>query len=245
MKRKDRQHGDSPAHAGDDALPYRKPSKSQLKRDMTALQELGEELLRLQPSKLKALPLPPALFDAIELAQRITAREGLRRQRQYIGRLMREVDAQPIRDALSVDGARHRVEVAHMHTAEHWRDRLLAEPKALAEFLAEYPGAASDGGDAAGAGGNAAGESGWKARIESARLEKTRNQPGRAYRELYRQLYRVLDAGAADAGIPGTAAAANTAGAAGAARTSSPARGAIRTGDVIQDDETGRNDDDQ
>ncbi len=99
--------------------------------------------------------------------------------------------------------------------------------------------------DAAGAGGNAAGESGWKARIESARLEKTRNQPGRAYRELYRQLYRVLDAGAADAGIPGTAAAANTAGAAGAARTSSPARGAIRTGDVIQDDETGRNDDDQ
>lgn len=185
MKHKDRPHGEAPAHGADAPSPYRKPSKSQLKRDMTALQELGEALLRLQPYELKRLPLPPDLVDAIELAQRITSREGLRRQRQYIGRLMRDVDAQPIRDALSVDGTRHRGEVARMHTAEHWRDRLLASPDALAQLLTEHPGAADSGTE---------GPDGWKARIEAARLEKSRDQPGRGYRDLYRQLYRLLEA---------------------------------------------------
>ncbi len=205
MKHKDRPHGEAPAHDADAPSPYRKPSKSQLKRDMTALQELGEALLRLQPSKLKRLPLPPDLVDAIELAQRITSREGLRRQRQYIGRLMRDVDAQPIRDALSVDGTRHRSEVARMHTAEHWRDRMLAAPDALAQFLAEHPGAA--GHTASGPGTTEAGTSGtgtlgtgtdapvdWTALIEAARQEKSRDQPGRSYRDLYRLLYRVLEA---------------------------------------------------
>lgn len=200
MKHKDRPHGEAPAHDADAPSPYRKPSKSQLKRDMTALQELGEALLRLQPSKLKRLPLPPDLVDAIELAQRITSREGLRRQRQYIGRLMRDVDAQPIRDALSVDGTRHRSEVARMHTAEHWRDRMLAAPDALAQFLAEHPGAAVSG--ATGPGTTGSGTSGtgtdapvdWTALIEAARQEKSRDQPGRSYRDLYRLLYRVLEA---------------------------------------------------
>jgi len=189
VKHKVPPHGEAPAHDADAPPAYRKPSKSQLKRDMTALQELGEELLRLQPYKLKRLPLPPDLVDAIELAQRITSREGLRRQRQYIGRLMRDVDAQPIRDALSVDGTRHRGEVARMHTAEHWRDRLLASPDALAQFLTEHPGAAGTG---------AEGPDGWKERIEAARLEKSRDQPGRGYRDLYRHLYRLLEAEAAE-----------------------------------------------
>lgn len=199
MRHKDRPHDEAPASDADAPSPYRKPSKSQLKRDMTALQELGEELLRLQPSRLKRLPLPPDLVDAIELAQRITSREGLRRQRQYIGRLMRDVDAQPIRDALSVDGTRHRSEVARMHTAEHWRDRLLAEPDALAQFLAEHPVAADTAVD---------GPDGWKERIEAARLEKTRDQPGRGYRDLYRHLYRLLESeSSADAEASGDAAA--------------------------------------
>ena len=195
MKHKDRPHGEAPAHDADAPSPYRKPSKSQLKRDMTALQELGEALLRLQPSKLKRLPLPPDLVDAIELAQRITSREGLRRQRQYIGRLMRDVDAQPIRDALSVDGTRHRSEVARMHTAEHWRDRMLAAPDALAQFLAEHPGATghgTSGADTSGTGTDAPVD--WTALIEAARQEKSRDQPGRSYRDLYRLLYRVLEA---------------------------------------------------
>jgi len=127
------------------AQAHERPSKSQRKRDMTALQALGEELLALQPSKLLALPLPPALADAIELARRITSHEGLRRQRQYIGRLMRDVDPAPIRAALDRDGAGHRAEVAAMHAAERWRERLLADPRVLAEFLERFPEPAPPG----------------------------------------------------------------------------------------------------
>ena len=183
MKRRDRLNaaglteevGSTPeAHAED------RPSKSQRKRDSHALQDLGERLLALQPARLKALPLPPRLLDAIELALRITSREGLRRQRQYIGRLMREIDAAPILKALDDDGTLHRAEVATMHAAEGWRIRLLETPDALAEFLALYPQAAdADGMTLA-------------ALIEAARTELARGAAGRRFRELYRHLRDTL-----------------------------------------------------
>ena len=158
----------------------RRPSKSQLKREMTELQDLGERLLKLQPSKLRALPIPPELLEAVELAQRINSREGLRRQRQFIGRLMRAVDAQPLRAALDGDGAQHRAEVALMHAAEHWRERLLTESDALSMLRQRY--------EAAGA----LPESEWSLAIEQARAEKARGQPGRHFRELYRMLREAL-----------------------------------------------------
>ena len=144
---------------------------------MTALQDLGEQLLRLTPAKLRKLPIPQELIDAVELAQRISnSREGLRRQRQFIGRLMREIDAAPLRDALSEDGARHRGEVATMHAAEHWRTRLLEEPAALAEFVALHPGLAGD----------------LPRLIEQVHAERGKAQPGRRYRELFRLLRDAL-----------------------------------------------------
>lgn len=144
---------------------------------MTALQDLGEELLRLTPAKLRKLPIPQELIEAVELAQRIAnSREGLRRQRQFIGKLMREIDAAPLRDALSADGARHRGEVATMHAAEHWRTRLLEEPAALAEFVALNPALA----DAL------------PRLIEQVHAERAKAQPGRRYRELYRLLRDTL-----------------------------------------------------
>lgn len=182
MKRRDRQQlqdpqPDAAAHEEDFAG---RPSKSQRKRDMHALQDLGERLLALQPHKLRALPIPPALLDAIELARRITSREGLRRQRQYIGRLMREIDSAPIIAALDDDGSRHRAEVAVMHAAERWRDRLLADPATVGEFLRQHPQPP----DAAGPG--------LSAMVDEARAELARGEPGRRYRELYRHLRDTL-----------------------------------------------------
>lgn len=163
-------------HGGEHA----RPSKSQLKREMTALQELGERLLTLAPARLRSLPIPQELVEAVELAQRIRgSREGLRRQRQYIGRLMREIDARPLRDALSVDGAAHRAEVAAMHAAEHWRERLLADPQALDELVERNP-ACAELADAI-------------ARlVDDARAELACAQPGRRHRELFRTLRDAL-----------------------------------------------------
>ena len=81
-----------------------RPSKTRLKRQMHELQRLGEQLVVLPSSQLARIDLPEALREQIELARRITAREGLRRQLQYVGRLMREVDADAIRAALAAVG---------------------------------------------------------------------------------------------------------------------------------------------
>jgi len=140
---------------------------------MNALQDLGERLLEMPLAKLRTLPIPDQLIEAVELAQRIrNSREGLRRQRQYIGRLMRDIDAEPLRDALSADGAHHRREVATMHAAEHWRERLLADPKALAEFIEQFPHA----------------DPGLAKLIDETRADLGKTPPGRHYRELFRQL---------------------------------------------------------
>ena len=183
VKRRDRQQLLDAQDAGQSASGepgQERPSKSQLKREMHALQDLGEELLAMQPAKLRALPLPPQLLEAIELAKRINSREGLRRQRQYIGKLMRVIDPAPILAALDVDGSRHRAEVAVMHAAERWRDRLLNEPALVSEFLEQHPSADGMPSDQL------------PALIDGARTELARGEPGRRYRELYRQLRDIL-----------------------------------------------------
>lgn len=174
-----RQHRDQPEEPQEPSARYDRPSKSQLKREMTALQELGEQLLKLPLSKLRDMPIPEKLFDAIELAQRIRDREGLRRQRQYIGRLMRDVDPAPLRDALSVDGAAHRAEVAAMHSAERWRERLLADNAALAEFCSGYPQGPRE-------------LEKLEKLVAGARAEASSPQHGRSYRQLYRLLRDII-----------------------------------------------------
>lgn len=166
------------------------PSKSQRKRDMHALQALGEELVALQPARLRSLHLPESLLDAIEQAQRISSREGRRRQLQLIGKLMRQVDAEPIRDALAVDGNRHRQEVALMHSAEHWREQLLAEAEALTRFRQRHPAAAQ--------------AADWPALVAGAQAEHAAGQPSRRYRELYRALHAALVSEASPPASPST-----------------------------------------
>jgi len=126
----------------DDDSEFSGPSKSQLKREAQALQDLGTELVELRAEQLKRLDLPEDLRDAVELARRINQRGGRKRQLQYIGKLMRGIDAEPIRAALDALRRPAREDTARQHRLENWRDRLLAEGDAALEALLEdYPNA--------------------------------------------------------------------------------------------------------
>ena len=117
-----------------------RPIKSERKRRSDDLQALGEALIELSDSELDALPLPEQLRDAVVLARRITAHGGLYRQKQYIGKLMRKIDAEPIREALNARRDRERIEALRFHRIEQWRDRLLSEgTEAVGQLEAEFP----------------------------------------------------------------------------------------------------------
>lgn len=114
-------------------------SKSARKREATALQDLGVELAALPPAELAALELPDALLQALGELNRLTAHGAQLRQRQYIGKLMRRIDATPLRDKLDERKRRHDLEVRQFHRVEQWRARLLSEPGAVEELLREFP----------------------------------------------------------------------------------------------------------
>ena len=147
------------------------PSKSRRKKDMHALQDLGELLVGLEPSRLKALDLPERLADAIAQARLITKHEGRRRQLQFVGRLMRDVDPEPIRAALERMQTLPRAERAQFAAAERWRDRLLADEPAVAEFIAAYPAADPDK---------------LTALVREARSERANGGPPHKFRALFR-----------------------------------------------------------
>jgi len=116
------------------------PSKSLRKRQSHDLQLLGEELITLPQDELDGLPLPEVLRDAVMLARRITAHGGLYRQKQFIGKLMRKIDAEPIRLALEARRERDRTAVRQFQVIERWRSRLIDDGTALTEFMQNYPG---------------------------------------------------------------------------------------------------------
>ena len=119
-----------------------KPSKNARKREQQALQELGEHLIPLKPEELDAIGLNEDLLAAVHAAARIKSREALRRQKQLIGKLMRQADADLIRTRLEELGARDRAEKQMFARAEKWRDRLLNDgAEALAGFESATAGA--------------------------------------------------------------------------------------------------------
>lgn len=148
-------------------------SKTQRKQEMTALQDLGEALLRVGPARRAELTLPERLHEALDAAQRITQREARRRQLQFIGRLMREVDAAPIRARLAQWADAPNAAKARLHALERWRERLLAEAGALDVLCAEQP---------------AADRTRLAELLASVHAERAHAQPPRAYRELFRAL---------------------------------------------------------
>lgn len=156
-----------------------RPSKSERKRQSQDLQALGEALIELPESDLKALDLPEKLHDAVLLARRITAHGGLYRQKQYIGKLMRSIDAAPIRAALDARQARQRATALQFKRLESWRARLLEEGDTAVEaFVADYP--AVDG-------------EAVQRLIREARAEREQGRPPKAFRELLRFLRTVQE----------------------------------------------------
>ena len=116
-------------------------SKSQKKRDMLALQDLGEELVKLSVESIRKLDLPEQLLAAVLDAKRIPTSKhgGFKRQMQYIGKVMRNVDAAPIAERLAATKAPNKKQTALHHLAERWRERLLEDETAVGGFLNEFP----------------------------------------------------------------------------------------------------------
>lgn len=137
MPRRHRQPPDDAAAADADAdAPI---SKSERKRDAHRLQTLGRRLTELKPADLNAMPIDDRLRQAIADYQRFPSHGAQRRQLQFIGRLMRDVDPEPLQAALeTLEG--HSAEARYeLHMTERWRERLLTEPEALTEFLDAHP----------------------------------------------------------------------------------------------------------
>jgi ribosome-associated protein len=167
--------GPSPAVNEEEDDDYDGPSKSQVKRDMLALQALGIEVVELTDAKFASIApiLPEKLRTAVADARTIRAHGGRKRQLQYIGRLMRQVDPEPIRDALAVWKRHSREQAVELHQLEAWRERLISEPEALHEYVAAHPGTDTQR---------------LRALIRNTREEQARNKPPKSYRELFRML---------------------------------------------------------
>ena len=149
------------------------PSKSARKRAAHVAQQLGESLIALRDAELDALALPPKLSEAIRAARRISSRAAAARQRQYIGKLMRELDPEPIRAALAARDAPAAREAERFKRIERWRERLIGEGEpALEELAHRYPNI--DRGA-------------WAERVSAARNERARGG-NTAGRELFRAL---------------------------------------------------------
>ena len=165
--------------------PDEPPSRSARKREALDLQSLGVALIELPPAELDALELPETLHDAIVAARGLTSRGALVRQRQYIGKLMRKVDAEPIRAALARRRDADRVRLTRERHLERWRDRLLAdEAAAWSELAAQSTNAPL---------------AELRALARQARAERTASRPPAASRQLFR---RLRDLFAPEAGAP-------------------------------------------
>jgi ribosome-associated protein len=164
----------------DDAEAPETLSKTKRKAAVEALQDLGAKLVELPKDKLDKLDLPESLRDAVLEARRITSNGAIRRQMQYIGRLMREVETAPIVEQLQRWEGKHSAETAHFHQLERWRERLLSDDSAVAEFMQRYPQTDSQQ---------------LRTLIRNSQREQAVNKPPRSSRELFRLLRDITENG--------------------------------------------------
>lgn len=157
-------------------------SKTRIKREAEALQKVGAKLLELNPEQLARLPLSPALERAIDESKRITQREATRRHLQYIGKLMREVDAEAIQEAIERQEAGTRAYIQHFHKLEQWRDRLLGDDQAVDAFISEYPAAELQY---------------LRQLVRNARREAEKNKPPASARKLFKYIRELDETGGA------------------------------------------------
>jgi ribosome-associated protein len=155
------------------------PSKTQLKAEADEKQALGEALLTLRADLMAKLDLPEKLLDAISEAKKITNFEGRRRQMQFIGKLMRPLDTEPIRAAIDEQANGSAQLTLALHLAEQWRDKLIASDDALSDWLTEHPGTDSQQ---------------LRALIRQARKDAKPEKPGEAPRhgKSYREIFQLV-----------------------------------------------------
>jgi ribosome-associated protein len=156
-----------------DAEEYSGPSKSQRKREMTALQDLGAELVALSKERLAKIDMPERLRDALLEAQRITKHEAKRRQMQYIGKIMRDVDAAPLRAAMDEINGVSKAATIRQHQLENLRTRLMEDEALFSEVARDFPSADIQH---------------LRQLRRNALKEAEQGKPPRAYRELFREL---------------------------------------------------------
>lgn len=169
-------HYHEQANTPDDEIEL-PPSKTKIKQQMHELQDLGERLTELSMEKLRELDLPERLLDAIKELKKINKFGAQRRQLQYIGRLMREVEPEPIVARLDAWNGVSATHVAWLHRLEQWRDRLLDQPDALGELLAAHPQA--DG-------------QRLRALVRNAIKERELMKPPKNYREIFQMLKEIM-----------------------------------------------------
>lgn len=155
------------------------PSKTKLKAEADAQQALGVRLADLPKDRLLKLNLPEELFTAVLEFKKITANGAIRRHRQYLGRLMREIDTAPILEQLARWDGKHTAENAYFHGLERWRDRLINDANALSEFIALHPSTDSQQ---------------LRTLIRNAQKEQLANKPPKSSREIFKLLREITQA---------------------------------------------------
>lgn len=153
------------------------PSKTKIKKQMHELRDLGKELTELGKDQLAQLDIPDNLRDAIREMKNINKFGAQRRQLQYIGKLMREIDPAPILAKLDVWKGRSQQHIAHAHQLERWRDRLMENDKALTELLAAHPQADAQR---------------LRSLIRNAHKEIEAGKPPKNFREIYQVLKDII-----------------------------------------------------
>lgn len=165
------------------AVDDRPPSKSMLKRASHKLQDLGEQLVAMPDARLKSIDMPERLRDALDDYKRTRSFEGKRRQLQYIGKILRLIDAEPLREAVATFQLGHAQNSLALHQAERWRADLVNDEKnSLTKWAEEFPGADLQQ---------------LRALIRNARKDAAaapEQRSGRAFRELFQYIKKELEA---------------------------------------------------
>ncbi len=155
------------------------PSKSQRKREAQALFNLGRELVRLDRPTFERVPLPDEIREAVEEARAIKSHVAHKRQLQFLARRLRNIDAEPIREALHAEQSSARELTLRQHRIEAWRDRLIDEGDAALEILIPVYGPQEI--------------QTLRQLVRAARSESERGKPPASARKLFRHL-RLMDA---------------------------------------------------
>mgnify|MGYP003335732376 CR=1 FL=1 len=168
---------------GGSAGGYSRPSKSALKRESHELQALGKQLLEMPDNRLDDIGMPERLREALDAYKKTKSFEGKRRQLQFIGKVMREVDAEPLREAVAQFQMGHARNALALHQAERWRTELLSDDKdVVTRWAQEFPEADLQQ---------------LRALVRSARkdaAEVPEKRSGRAYRELFQYIKQAMEA---------------------------------------------------